>query len=207
MEIDQPTAQLAAVDPLGDRLVGRVRHQQGQAEAAHQSLGRTFPVALLVAHLQQLAREGHRLLRKTQRLAERGTDPDLLVVDIAAATLQALDLGLEGVVLELALAQGHAMLGHLVLQIDIPSLQTLTHLCEPTPLREEGRFVRGRALVETGRQLGIASCLGLPGVAQRLQLLDLGSQAFEPVPAVFGHRALELVDLGCLAPRDGRPGA
>jgi hypothetical protein len=59
VEVHQAAAQVAAVHPFGDRLVVRVGHQQRQAEAAQQAFRGPFPVALVVAHLEQLAGEGH----------------------------------------------------------------------------------------------------------------------------------------------------
>jgi hypothetical protein len=77
VEVHQPRAQVLAVDPVGDGPVVRVGHQQRQAEAAQQPLGGALPLALVLAHLDQLARERQCRLRRSTapRTAHRGCGP------------------------------------------------------------------------------------------------------------------------------------
>ena len=63
-EIHQPGLQRGLIDPLADFGVMRVRHQQRQTKIVQQPLGGAFPVALVVAHLQQFAREGQAFFRQ-----------------------------------------------------------------------------------------------------------------------------------------------
>ena len=105
MEVHQPAVQVGAVDPFRNSLVMRIGHQQRQAEAAQQPFGSAFPVALLVAHLDQLAGEGHVVHVQAQRRTHRSTNLDLLIVDVAAATLEAVDFVALLLVLLPALAQ------------------------------------------------------------------------------------------------------
>jgi hypothetical protein len=68
-EIDQAFAQVGLFDPLRHRRVESVRHQQRESEVVQQALGHTFPVALVVAHLQQFAGEGQFRFIQLQCLA------------------------------------------------------------------------------------------------------------------------------------------
>ena len=104
-EIDQAPAQMGAIHPFATARVVRVGHQQRQAEIAQQPLGRAFPVALVVAHLDQLAGEGHVVLAQVERRAQRGADRHLLARRCCCGGLQAVDLGGQLVVLLPALAR------------------------------------------------------------------------------------------------------
>ena len=87
---------MAAVHPFRHSLVVRIGHQQRQAEAAQQAFGGAFPIALVVAHLDQLARERHVVFVQIQGRAQRGADLNLLIIDVAAAALQAVELDGKG---------------------------------------------------------------------------------------------------------------
>ena len=115
MEINQAAAQVVTIHPLGDVLVIGVGHQQGQAEPTHQALCSALPFARIIAHLEQFTREGHLCLCQLRCGAQRCANLNLLVVDVTAPPFQAVDLGLQGSVFQLALAQADTVLGQGVL--------------------------------------------------------------------------------------------
>ncbi|KFB71133.1 MAG: hypothetical protein AW09_003747 [Candidatus Accumulibacter phosphatis] len=123
-EIDQAPPELGLVDPGRDFWVIVIGHQQRQAEVAQQSLGGTFPVAFVVAHLQQFAGKGHRLFGQREGLAQGAAHQDMFGRNVAAPGFEAADLGAKLVVFELALTQADAVLGEFVLQarLAFPSL-------------------------------------------------------------------------------------
>ena len=194
VEIHQAAAQVVAVHPLGHRLVVRVGHQQGEAEAAQQALGGALPVALVLAHLQQLAGEGHVLDVDAERAAQRGADLDLAVVDVAAPAPEAVDLGAQRVVFELALAQADGVLGERVLQLGVAVARVLAARGEVQALGGEGLAVGGGGGAEHRGELGVAARLGQARVAHLRQLADLGGEALEAVAAVGVDGLLERVD-------------
>ena len=194
VEIHQAAAQVVAVHPFGHGLVVRVGHQQGEAEPAQQALGGALPVALILAHLQQLAGEGHSVHIDAERAAQRGADLDLAVVDVAAPALEAVDLGTQRVVLELALAQGDGVLGECVLQLGVVVARVLAAGGEVQALGGEGLAVGGGGSVEHCGELGVAARLGQARVAHLRELADLGSETLEAVAAVGVDRLLERVD-------------
>ena len=97
-EVDQPAAQMRTVDPLGHRGVVAIRNQQRQAETVEQPFDSSFPVALVLAHLQQLTGKRHLRFGQIQRLAERTAQGDLFLVDIADPGFQASDFKLQLIV-------------------------------------------------------------------------------------------------------------
>ena len=59
---------------------------KGQAEAMQDPLDRTFPVLLVVAHLEQLARERQSVLRQIDGLAQRRPELQHASWDIGSAS-------------------------------------------------------------------------------------------------------------------------
>jgi len=194
--VDQPRAEVLPVDPLGDRLVVRIRNQQREAEAAQQPLRRAFPRALVLAHLDQFTRERQFLLADRQGRAQRLADADLRGVDVAAASTQAVDLVDQGRVLLAALAEPEVLLTLAVVEIRDPLAQALGPGRDALTLDEERRFVGGWRLVDPGQQFRVT--VGLLSALRPVLLepADLRGQLLEAVTAVVAQRALQLRDLG-----------
>ena len=107
---------MGLIDPFGHLGVLGLGHQQREAKVVHQPLDCALPIALAVAHLDQLTGKGHGRLSVAQGLAKGRADGDLLGVDIAAAAFQAGDFGVEGFVLIVAAGERGACFKPLVLQ-------------------------------------------------------------------------------------------
>ena len=82
-----------------------VRHQKRQTKAAQKALDRTFPVAFIVAHLQQFTGKRHVHFRDTQCLAHGSPHGHLFGGDIISPGFQADKLDAQSIMLLLALAQ------------------------------------------------------------------------------------------------------
>ena len=146
-EVDEPSPEVGLVHPARHPGVVRVRHQERQAEATQQPLRRAFPVAFLLAHLLELAGKRHLHLRRDpERLAQRGAHGNLPGGNVAAPCPQAPNLPGEGVVLLLAAAKAHLVLGQIVLQRLVARAEDSRQVHEPPSLREKLRVVPGRAL-------------------------------------------------------------
>jgi hypothetical protein len=189
---------MGAIDPLGDRRVILVGNQQRQAEVVQQAFAGPFPVALVVAHLQQLAGKRHGLFREAQRLAQRAAHRHLRGRDVAAPRLEAVDLGHQLIVLLLALAQADAQLGELVLQACIALARGFGQHGEALALVEKAGFVRRGLLANRAEQLAVALCLARSRLALQFEAMNVGRQTLEPVAAVLGDAALQLALLGAL---------
>ena len=122
-EVDEPAPEVLRIHPPGHPRVARVGYEQREAEVAEQPFRRSLPVALLLPHLEQLARERHVRFVQVDRPAERGPHGDLLRRDVAATLLEALDLAGEDFVLLLPLPQVHAQLGQVVLKTGLVRLK------------------------------------------------------------------------------------
>ena len=197
--VDEPSPEVLRVHPPGDPRVRRVGDEQREAEAAEQPFRRSLPVALLLTHLDELARERHARFVEVEGPAERGSQGDLARRDVAAAGLEALDLGAEGGVLLLPLAEVHPELGQVVLKSGLVGSKRLGLLREACALVEKGRVVRRRGLVHPANELRVAPGLSFARLAFALEPPDLGRQAFEPVAAVLGDGAPDLVHVAALA--------
>ncbi len=153
MKIHQPGTQMLALHPLRQRRVVCLGHQQRQAKAAQQALGSAFPIALVVAHLHELARKGQFVRVDRQRRAQRLADANLGGVDVALAPLQALDLVGQGGVLLTALAESKVLLAFAVVQLGDLLAQAFGTLGDALLLRQKTGFIAGGRLVDAGQQL------------------------------------------------------
>ena len=198
-EVDEPAPEVLRIHPPGHPRVALVGDEQRESEAAQQPFRRALPVALLLAHLEQLARERHVRLVQVERAAERGAHGDLLRRDVAAACLEALDLAGEGIVLLLPLPQVHAQLGQVVLKTGLVRSKLLGLVREACPLVEKGRVVRRGGLVHPAGELRVALGLACARFAFAFEPLNLSGQAFEAVAAVLGDGALQLLHVAALA--------
>jgi hypothetical protein len=200
-EIDQPPPELGLVDPLGDLGVIVVGHQQRQAEVAQQPLGGAFPVALVVAHLQQLAGKGHGVFGQRQRPTQCAAHRHLFGRDVAAPRLETADLGRQLVVFELALAQADAVLGELVLQPGLAFPGGFGQRRPALSLVEKRRFVGAGRVADGAHQVGVALRLALPRLAIVVEPTNLGRQPFEAIAAVVGDVLLEFASCARCASR------
>ncbi len=98
-EIDQAPLEVRFVHPGGHPGVVRVRHQQRQTEIPHQALDGPLPVALLLAHLDQLTGKGHVVFGKIEGAADHAAHGHLLFVNVATPGLEAGDFRLQLLVL------------------------------------------------------------------------------------------------------------
>ena len=115
-EVDEASREVRLVNPARHARVVCVGNEERQSETAQQALRRSFPVAFVVAHLYELADEGHlHLRREVQRFAQRRAHGDLPGRDVVAAGLEALDLGGEYLMLLSFSAKAHPVLGQVVL--------------------------------------------------------------------------------------------
>src|SRR5690606_12469003 len=159
VEVHQACAEMLAVHPFRDVLVLRVGHQQRKAESVQQPLGGAFPVALLVAQLEELARERQVFLVDAEGRAQRFANTYLRRVDVAPAPLQTVDLLGQGRMLFASLAEREVLLALAVVQIGDPFTQVLGTSSDTSTLCEEARFIGRRRLVDAGEQLGKAAGL------------------------------------------------
>ena len=204
MKVNQAAPQVGAVYPFGHGFVMRIGHQKRQTKAAQQAFGGAFPVTGLFAHLNQFASERHVVHAQAQCRADGGADLDLLVVDVAAPALEAVDfLALLRVFL-LALTQAHAVFGQGVLQVGIALQCRFSPALVFAALRAKGGIVAGQGLAQHGGQFTITAGLGLAGVAQLLFLANLGGKALQPVAAVVVDRLLEFIHFLALRLVHGR---
>jgi hypothetical protein len=197
-EVHQATAELGLVDPLGDLGIVVIGNQQRQAEVAQQTFGSTFPVALVVAHLQQFAGKGHPLFGQRQGLGEGRAHQNLLGRDVAAPGLQAADLGRQLGVFLLTLAQADAQFGQVVLQARFASARRFGERRQALSLVEEGRLVLGRILANGAQQIGTPLRPARTHLALVFQPADLGRQALQPIAAVLGDVAAKFRFLDAL---------
>ncbi len=153
---------MLALHPLRQRRVVDLGHQQRHAKAAQQALGRTFPVALVLAHLHELARERQFAFVYRQRRAQRLADANLGGFNVALAPLQALDLVGQGGVLLTALAERKVLLAFAVVEVGDLLAQAFGTLRDALLLRQKSGFIAGCRLVDTGQQLLEAIGLFLP---------------------------------------------
>jgi len=195
LEIHQASAQIGAIDPFGHRLVMRIGHQQCQAEAAQQAFGGAFPVAFIVAHLDQLTGEGQGINIQAQRRAHCRTNLDLLVIDVATAPLEAVDFGGLLLVFQFSLVQGHAVLGERVLQIGIAIARLRSPALIFATLRGEGGGIGCHRLAQHASQALVATGLGFTRIAHRFLLANLGGKALQSVAAVGMDGLLQLIHL------------
>ena len=153
MEVHQAGTQLLTVHPVHNGLVLPVRNQQREAEAAQQPLGGTLPIALIVAHLDELARERQFGLSDRQRRTQRVANADLCSVDVALAPLETVDLLGQGGVLFTALAESEVLFALAVVQVGNALAQAFGTLADALLLDEEACFIPRRRLIDAGQQL------------------------------------------------------
>ena len=198
-EVDEPAPEVLRIHPPGHPRIALVGYEQRKAEVAEQPFRRSLPVALLLPHLEQLARERHVRFVQVERPAERGPHGDLLRRDVAAAGLEALDLAGEGIVLLLPLPQVHTQLGQVVLKAGLVRSKLLGLVREACPLVEKGRVVRRRGFVHPAGELRVALGLAFARFAFAFEPLNLPGQAFEAVAAVLGDGTPQLLHVAALA--------
>ncbi len=174
----------------------RVGHEQRQAEVAQYAFHGAFPIALVVAHLDQLAGERHRLFGKPDGPTQRRPQCHLRFRNVAASRLEAGDFLGECSVLALALAKGDTPLGDSVLQIGFQVVQALAPAGAPLLESGEARFIGGGCFIHCGQKRRVPLGPPLPAVAFRCVLPDVGGHLLQPVATVFGHGALERIH-GC----------
>ncbi len=163
-----------------------------------QAFGGTFPFALIVAHLDQLAGEWHIIHVQTQRRTQRRANPDLLVIDVAASALEAVDLGAQLFVFLPALTQGHAVLGERVLQIGIVPERLFAPGLIFATLRGEGGDIGRYWFVQNGCQFPVAPGLGLARITQLFFPANLGGKTLQAVATVVIDGLLEFIELVAL---------
>ena len=189
-QVHQARTEPVLVDPRRRRRVVFLRHEQRQREPAQHALGGAPPLGVVVAHVEQLARERQRVGGEAERGAQLAAHSVQVAPDVAAAVLQPVDLVLRG------LART-AQVGALLEQRIAPVFQRHSALLEPAAhqgrlLRpgEEVRGILGRGELRTLEQRVVAA----PAVGARAALClrprDLGVEFLQPVAADAG--ALEL---------------
>ena len=198
MEVHQPGAQMLAVHPVRNGLVVRVRNQQREAEATQQPLGGAFPIALVVTHLDELARERQFVLTDSQGRTQRIADADLGGVDVALAPLETFDLVGQGGVLFTALAESEVLLALAVVQVGNAFAQAIGTLGNALLLGEEACFIGRRRLVDAGQQFLEAVGLLLALILVLLQTANLRRQLLQAVAAVVAQGPLQTGDFNAL---------
>ncbi len=191
-EVHEPAPQVRSVDPVADKGVVRIGHEQRQAERAQQSLRRTFPIALAIANLDQLAGERHVCFAQTERLAQTGPQGDLLGVDIAAARLQAADLVGKRFMFLPPLREADLDLGQLVLHLGLALGGGLAQLRADLALFDEVLRAVHREKTEFASQFVVAPALVRASLLLGLVALDVERQALETVAAAVGNGAAQL---------------
>src|SRR5574343_270609 len=195
MEVHQAATQMGAIHPFGHGLVMRIRHQQRQSEAAQQALGGAFPIALIVAHLDQLTGERHVIHIQPQCRTHYSADLDLLVIDVAAPSLEAVNLQTLLLVLLLALTQSHAVFSEDVLQIGIAVASLLAPALILAALRGERSGICYQRLIQHSSQLTITAGFALTCIPQLLFFANLEGKAFQSVAAVVVDGLLQFINL------------
>src|SRR5690606_25499788 len=194
--VDEPAAQMRAIDPRRDGGVVLVRHEQRQTEIVQQALDRAFPVALVVAHLEQLAGERQRVGGQPERLAEPLAKREHRGRNVRPPKAQRRELRLERFALLLQRAHRHLLLGEPVLDFRLPLLERFERALGFASVRGESgriaRLVHAELTCEPGVKLRAPVPLGLP----LLELRDLGFQLLDAVAAVVADRAADGLALG-----------
>ena len=190
-EINQSALQMRAVNPLRNARVRSIRHQQRQAKIAQQSLGRARPVALVVAHRNQLASEGQIRLREIQRRTQRTSQLDLRALDIATSLPQALHFIAQQPMPFARFGQFDAQFGVLILQRGFAGFRSLKRRSQRLLMRIELRSIMSRRPAEGVRIAAVA--LGLVGALRLFQFLavNIGVDERDTITTIFGNRATQ----------------
>src|SRR5690606_12058040 len=194
--VDEPAAQMRAVHPRRNGGVVLVRHEQRQTEIVQQALDRALPVALAVAHLEQLAGERQRIVREPERLTEPLAKRKHRGRDVRPPKAQRRELRIERVALLGERAHRHLLLGEPVLDLSLTLLQRFERSLCLASVGGEGSRVTRLGHAELTREPGVdfraPAPLGLP----LLELRDLGLQLLDAVAAVLADRPTDRLALG-----------
>ncbi len=169
----------------------RIGHQQRQTEIAQQALGRAFPVARVVAQLEQLAGERHLGFVDPQGRTQRGAHGDLLRVDVAAPRFQAGDLRGQRLALLAPLRECNAGLVEFVLHRGLALGGGVLHLPAQRALRQKVFAALHAQQSERRPQRVVALRLGQAPRLLLLDPLDLGGQARDAVAPAVADRAAQ----------------
>src|SRR5690606_15476687 len=194
--VDEPATQMRAIHPCRDGGVVLVRHEQRQTELVQQALDRAFPVALVVAHLEQLARERQRVVGEPELGAEPLAKREHRGRDVRPPKAQRRELRLERFALHRERAHRHVLLGEPVLDLRLALLERFERALGFASVRGESgriaRLVHAELTCEPGVKLRAPAALGLP----LLELRNLGLELLDAVAAVVADRAANGLALG-----------
>lgn len=93
----------------------------------------------------------------------------------------------------LALAQQHAPLGDLVLQIGFSLTHALAQIGHLFPLRDKVRLLDSGGLTNIGKQFRMTFGALLASIALAFLVADFSSKLLQPVTALLGNRTLEAI--------------